>query len=284
MLRFPVIYPLTVLLVAAAAVRAERPGQLARELDAEGDAGSAAVFCRQRALAEEDPQCAAQWFWFAAYEYAKAGQPERSDTLLARAEDAAPQTVELPAAWLHAENALRRRDWDAAAFFFGSLRDAAAEDIALRRFAARGAAAAYMNGRDIEAARLALAGDERLPAVERYAAGRDKRVWLGGALGLIPGCGYLYSGETGNALRSFFLNALFIWGMVETGRRDEWGAFSVIGFFEATWYSGSIYGGIDAARRSNRGRLEDAVRDVRGDDRLCPDPARIPVIALGFAF
>ena len=72
---------------------------------------------------------------------------------------------------------------------------------------------------------------------------------FGGVLGLVPGLGYAYSGEYANAVRSLILNSLFIWGMVETADDDQWGLFALVTFGEFTWYSGSIYGGIDAAHR-----------------------------------
>ena len=80
------------------------------------------------------------------------------------------------------------------------------------------------------------------------------------------------------------LNSLFIYGMIDTAADDEWGAFAVISFFEITWYSGSIYGGIDASHRYNRDRLEEAVSAVRGNARLSPDYKQLPVLAVQFEF
>ncbi|MBN1558006.1 MAG: membrane protein insertion efficiency factor YidD [Lentisphaerae bacterium] len=99
---------------------------------------------------------------------------------------------------------------------------------------------------------------------------------LGGILGLVPGLGYAYSGEYANALRSLLLNGIFIWGMVETAGEEQWGGFAVISFFELTWYSGSIYGGIDAAHRFNARQ--------RGA-QAGPDGAGLaPLLALELAF
>ena len=83
-------------------------------------------------------------------------------------------------------------------------------------------------------------------------------------LGLVPGLGYAYSGEWGNMVRSMVLNGLFGWAMYECADRDEWGLFAVATFFELTWYTGSVYGGVDAAHRYNRERLEDAAAALRG--------------------
>jgi len=72
--------------------------------------------------------------------------------------------------------------------------------------------------------------------------------------------------------------------MVETATDDQWGVFAVLTFAEFTWYSGSIYGGIDAAHRFNQRRLDGAVTHVRGETRLLPDPMQIPVIWLTFDY
>ncbi|MCL1920954.1 MAG: hypothetical protein FWG50_07730 [Kiritimatiellaeota bacterium] len=262
--------------------------RIALDFDADGEHEASAVTFRRQALLEEDAQRAGQWYWFAAYAYARDNNWKLSNKMLDRAEDAAAMSVAVPSAWLRAENAMRERDWNAAVFHFDSMRFGAPADD-LRFFAARGAAAAHLRNRDLDRARDVLgeyagASETLLASIDRYAEGRDKKPWLGGVLGLVPGCGYLYSGEYWNATRSLLLNSLFIWGMYETGRRDQWAAFSVIGFFEATWYSGSVYGGIDAAQRHNRDRLDAVAHAIRGDDALRPDTSRIPLIALGFAF
>ena len=80
------------------------------------------------------------------------------------------------------------------------------------------------------------------------------------------------------------LNGLFIWGMVETAADDEWAVFSVLTFAEFTWYSGSIYGGIDSAHRHNQRRLDAAVNDVRGDKTLRPISSQVPIFSLKFEF
>ena len=103
-------------------------------------------------------------------------------------------------------------------------------------------------------------------------------------MGLIPGFGYFYSGEYASGLRAILLNGLFIYGMIDTADKDEWGAFAVISFFEFTWYGGSIYGGIDAAYRYNRRRLDSAVGAINGDPGFSPDYKQLPVIVLKFEY
>ena len=83
-------------------------------------------------------------------------------------------------------------------------------------------------------------------------------------MGVVPGLGYAYSGEWGNALRSLILNGIFGWALVETAEEDQWGLFAVCAFLETTWWSGSIYGGVDAARRWNRREADEAAAAAQG--------------------
>ncbi len=101
---------------------------------------------------------------------------------------------------------------------------------------------------------------------------------------MVPGLGYAYSGEWGNMVRSMILNGLFIWAMTETAIDDEWALFGVCTFFELTWYTGSIYGGIDAAHRHNAARLDGAVRAVQGDGGADVETGALPVVKLKFRF
>lgn len=279
-----------VLLCAGSAgmVWAAEPARLALDLDAEGQREAAAVEFRRLALAEESPETAGRWFWLAAQEYALDGKWELSNRMLDRVEDVAPFALSVPVAWRRAENALQERDWTSAAFHFDSLKLKVDADD-LREFAARGSSAARLREKDVAGARQALAaapGDlaPARAAIDRYAGRRDKKPWVGGVLGLVPGLGYIYSGEYANAARSIILNSLFIWGMVETAEDDDWGVFAVLTFAEATWYSGSIYGGIDSAHRHNQRRLDEAVNEVRGEKQLRPDLAHLPLFSLKFEF
>jgi hypothetical protein len=72
--------------------------------------------------------------------------------------------------------------------------------------------------------------------------------------------------------------------MTQTADDEEWGAFAVISFFEITWYSGSIYGGIDAAHRHNQRRLDDCAAAINGHSAFEPDYATLPVVTLTFRF
>jgi len=123
-----------------------------------------------------------------------------------------------------------------------------------------------------------------MEALDRYEQGRDKSPKVGGFLGLVPGLGHLYAGEPGNALRSLLLNGLFIFAMADTAADEEWGAFAAVTFFELTWYTGSVYGGVDAAHRHNRNRLRACTKAVDGKSGFTLNTTQLPIVSLNIRF
>src|ERR1035437_2304738 len=159
----------------------------------------------------------------------------------------------------------------------------------MRKFVVRRVAGEHLRAGQSDQARAVLSqapGDETaaLAALTSYERERAKSPVLGGVLGLIPGLGYMYAGEYANGLRSLILNGLFMGAMVYSGVEDQWGAFAAISFFELTWYSGSIYGGIDAAQRYNRARQERCLDAVQGQAAFVPDFKQLPIVSLQFRF
>ncbi len=268
---------------------AQQPeAQLARELARENDHAGAALEYRRLALALPDAAARGGFCWASAFEYLRAGDLATADRMLNRAETEAPGLV-LPVPLLRTEAALAARKWDEAAFFADGILQNPAATKPEKNLAARRLATAELRKGDVPGARTGLQrapdpATASLAAVDAYAQGRDKKPWLGGVLGLIPGCGYFYAGEWANGLRSVILNGLFIFGMVNTAQHDEWGAFAAITFFEVTWYTGSIYGGLDASHRYNRDRLERAVGGINGAATFAPDPLKLPLVSLQFSF
>ncbi|MCO6401456.1 MAG: hypothetical protein J5I99_09555 [Verrucomicrobia bacterium] len=255
--------------------------RLVRELTAEGDHAGSAIEFRRLALSNPDADAQAVYFWSAAFELWRAGDFSRADTLLDRAEDLqALPNHELTL--LRGELALSRSAPGEAAFFFESAARDAEGDA--RDFSLRKQVAAQLISGDREAAQrtaMAAGGDVERIANE-YTRGRSKSPTLGGWLGLVPGLGYAYAGEYANAARSVILNGLFIWGMVETAERDQWGGFAALTFFEFTWYSGSIYGGVDASHRYNQRRLKKAEAALTAGYALQPDYTALPALQLRY--
>lgn len=275
------------MLLAAGAWGEERPVslRLALDLAAVGDYAGAGLEFFRTALEEQDEEAQAGFFWAAADAFWRSGDGVLSDQLLDRAEDVLPGGVKVPLLVLRAEHARAHRPASEARFFLESL--ARLEDAEVRRFARARLAEAALRAGDVGAAREVLADEadaDTMAALDRFEQGRDKKPWLGGLLGVIPGFGYFYSGEIANGFRSILLNSLFIYGMVDTASNDQWGAFAVITFFQFTWYSGSIYGGIDAAHRHNRDRLETTIDSIRGEARFVPDYPALPLMSIRFEF
>lgn len=260
--------------------------RLARELTDEADHAGAAIEYRRLALADDAPARRAGWHWAAAWSHLRAEETERAERALDEAErlpgvDAGAQLL------LRARIAEARGQRAEAAYFWESAAETG--DAEARRHAARRLSALRVIQHDAEGARaaLALSPEPEEPAraeLERWALASRRSPALGGWLGLLPGMGYAYSGEYANATRSVILNALFIWIMARTAQDESWGAFALASFFEITWYSGSIYGGVDAAHRHNR-RLDEQARDrILGDTDAQPDEIAFPAIRLNYRF
>ncbi len=261
--------------------------QLALELVAEQKHEPAAIEYRRIAMTVTNSGQKAGYYWASSFEYKNAGNYELSAKMLDQAENYSQNLVQ-ESFLLRAENSYANDYLDEAAFYLRSLKEKTTNDN-IKAFACRRLAHTSLASGDITAAREYLinlpAGDTNaLSRLDIYAKGRDKRPKLGGLLGTIPGMGYAYAGEYANALRSFILNGLFIYGMADTASDKEWGAFSVITFFEITWYTGSIYGGIDATHRYNKTRMKECMDYVDGDTSFTPDFQQMPVITLKFSF
>lgn len=262
------------------------PEPLALQLVREKDYTGAALEYRRTLESASTPEERGGWHWASAWAYLRGNAADRAEKQL----DAAEEVTAMPAAptlWLRAESAESRKEDSAAVYFWKTL--AANGDLEYRRFASlRLSAHELRNGRT-GAARDALAlspADEqaRREILENYLRAPRKSPTIGGLLGLIPGVGYAYSGEYSNAARSAILNGLFIWIMARTAQDDSWGAFALASFFELTWYSGSIYGGIDAAHRYNQRLLQEAEQGLLEGVRAEPEPIAFPIIQVRFRF
>lgn len=261
--------------------------RLALILDQEEDIRGSAIEFRRLAMDEKEASERAAYYWTAAYQYHRIAEDDVADRLLDQAEDADGK-LGVALALLRADSAWARKQSGEALFYWqGVLRQEDHPD-AQRLAGQRLAAMNLRQGDTAEARRLLLdmPSDQSraLKALEEYERGRDKSVRLGGWLGAVPGLGYAYAGEYANALRSLILNALFIYGMVDTAENDHWGGFAVITFFEVTWYTGSIYGGVDSTLRYNRQRLDRAVEGVEGVAHYEPQWDQLPALKLRYRF
>lgn len=268
--------------------------QFATDLQATGDATRAALEIRSLAAEMDSPALRVPLLLLAAQIYQSQADWKRMQGLLEQAEAQDADSIH-PVDYLLLKMALARgrRDWAEAALWAEELRTIPPTGTLLSRsystdwLAREQAFIALRNGHPQTAreALLRLSESDRtaaLQALDVYTQGRDKSPTVGGLLGLIPGMGYAYSGEWGNCIRSMILNAIFGWAMVETGHEERWGLFAVSTFFELTWYSGSIYGGIDAAYRYNQQRLETACEAIQGTGTAPCIPFSMEILRISF--
>ncbi len=221
----------------------------------------------------------------AAWEYIRTDRLDLALKMLDEAEDASPKARN-SALLIRGEISMRQRRFEESEFLLSTLADSDAPDE-YRTAAKSRMAIATLKQHDLPRTRsllMAISSKDALQHLDHLESTRGRSPRVGGLLGMLPGMGYAYSGEYANCLRSIILNGIFIYGMVETADNDQWGAFTALSFFELTWYTGSIYGGIDAAHRFNKRReesLETAIRSEYGYDL---DLSAIPSITLEFSF
>jgi tetratricopeptide (TPR) repeat protein len=266
---------------------ADATRRLALDLVTEKRHEPAAVEFRRMALMSSDQQQVSMCYWAAAYEYMRAGDYPMTARMLDLAEGASAADNDL-VLLLRGETAIAQGNNAEAVYFMQGLLSANVSPEQ-KSYASVRLARTYLSQKQTDKALDALAAagrplTEQRAAVVRYAKGRDRKPWLGGLLGLIPGLGHAYSGEYANGFRALILNSLFIYGMVETADAEAWGGFAVISFFELTWYTGSIYGGVDAAHRFNRNRMEECLRAIDEGASFVPSLDTVPALTLNYEF
>jgi tetratricopeptide (TPR) repeat protein len=74
---------------------------------------------------------------------------------------------------------------------------------------------------------------------------------------ILPGAGHWYIGRRWDAVASFILNGLFIWGAVESFQNDNTGLGVALTLFETGWYAGNIYGAVNGVHKYNRKLKQD---------------------------
>lgn len=261
---------------------------LGRQLLAEHEEEMAAIEFRRFALESKVPDEQAHAYLYAAFSYLQSKSFDDAENMLRHAEKLSPDNPML--SLLYAETAARQKSDPAALYFMDLLPPqtiATNEELAV--YTARRSAELYVRSGQIEEARAKLQtspADESaaFAALDAYAAGHKKSPVVGGLLGIFPGAGYWYSGEVANGFRSLILNSLFMFGIYHTAQNEQWGATGIISFFEITWYTGSIYGGIDAAHRYNQDQQEQCITGLRVP-KIEPDPEiTLPIFQLKVVF
>ncbi len=236
----------------------------------------------------KSPEIAGVCFWMAAYEYNIAHNHKLSMKMLDYAE-ALSNKLTSEVLLLRAEAELDARKLNESEFYLQSLIDSVENDK-LKSLAIKKMAHVKIlqdkpeDAQKVLSSQHATNAQTALNAIHSFKNSKTKSPTLGGTLGIMPGLGYVYSGEYANALRSLILNGLFIYGMIETADDDDWGAFSAITFFELTWFTGSIYGGVDSAHRYNETRISTCINAIIENNSFLPDVEMLPALSIKFRF
>lgn len=87
----------------------------------------------------------------------------------------------------------------------------------------------------------------------------------------LPGAGHFYCGRYRDGCAAFALNAAFVGASVEAYRKRIYVAGGIASSVALIFYSGTIYGAVNAAHKFNRSEREEFLQDLRrrfGDERL----------------
>jgi len=93
----------------------------------------------------------------------------------------------------------------------------------------------------------------------------QKNALLAGVLSLIPGLGHMYLGQWTVGFAALFWNALFIFATGYSIYNAEWGVAAVLGVFELSWFSGTMFGALNGAFRHNKDLASNWLDDLVGE-------------------
>ncbi|MBC2715533.1 MAG: tetratricopeptide repeat protein [Desulfobacteraceae bacterium] len=84
-----------------------------------------------------------------------------------------------------------------------------------------------------------------------------------GILSIIPGGGYLYCGRYRDALVSFLINSVLIYGVYESFDKELYAIGGILAVVELGFYAGNIYGGVSSAHKFNKIKQNEFVQNLK---------------------
>lgn len=97
---------------------------------------------------------------------------------------------------------------------------------------------------------------------------KQKSPRIAGALSIIPGAGYLYSGRYRDALTSFLVNSALMYATYEAFDNDSNALGCILSFVEIGFYSGNIYGSVNSAHKYNRGQTTRFIENLKKNAKV----------------
>lgn len=110
-----------------------------------------------------------------------------------------------------------------------------------------------------------------------------------GLSAVLPGAGQLYVKRPKDALTSFLLNGLFIWGAVESFDHGNPVVGGILTAIESSWYAGNIYNAASSAHKYNRYQEQQFIDNLQAEFGLAWMPGAhdghsVPLLAVRLHF
>lgn len=105
--------------------------------------------------------------------------------------------------------------------------------------------------------------NESLDILWRLESAKPKNPTVAMLLGVLPGAGYLYTGQPRNALTSILANGLLAYACYTSIKSENYGLGIIVGIFSVSFYGGNIIGSGSSARRYNENQKRDAIAKLR---------------------
>lgn len=91
---------------------------------------------------------------------------------------------------------------------------------------------------------------------------KNKSPSLAGALSIIPGLGYAYTGHKQTAITAFLVNGLIAYATYTNLKNRNYGMGILTGVFNLSFYFGNIYGAAKSAKRYNEQRKKSIINKL----------------------
>lgn len=97
---------------------------------------------------------------------------------------------------------------------------------------------------------------------------KNKSATLAGALSIIPGLGYAYTGHKQTALTAFLVNGLISYATYNNFKNQNYGMGALTGVFNLSFYIGNIYGASKSAKRYNHKQKKSIINKLEFNTNL----------------
>jgi putative component of membrane protein insertase Oxa1/YidC/SpoIIIJ protein YidD len=104
--------------------------------------------------------------------------------------------------------------------------------------------------------------------VQKGAQLKDKSPTTAGILSMVPGMGYAYTGHKQTAISALVINGLLTYATISNVNTKNHGMAALTGVFNLSFYIGSIYGGVNSAKRYNQQQRQQIINKILYNSNL----------------